>query len=87
MFQILASSSYDNTIKMFKEDEDEWINVATLTGHSSTVWSCDWSRDGMRLVSGSDDKTIRIWKRFDPGNVEGKPFRKLLACKCIRMFS
>ncbi|WP_321779143.1 caspase family protein [Sulfurimonas sp.] len=34
-------------------------NVATLVGHTSTVWSI--SIDGDRLVSGSGDQTIKLW--------------------------
>lgn len=27
MFQVLASASYDDTIKMYKEDDDDWYRV------------------------------------------------------------
>ena len=37
------------------------VAVIKLEGHSSSVWSVAWSADGRRVVSGSDDKTIRIW--------------------------
>ena len=67
----MASASYDNTIKLFQEDDGDWENINTLEGHDSTVWSISWSKDGNRLVSGSDDKTIRIWRRFRPGNMDG----------------
>ena len=33
-----------------------------FTGHSSYVRSVCFSPDGSRIVSGSDDKTVRIWK-------------------------
>lgn len=32
-------------------------------GHTSTVWSISWSPNGQFLASGSDDRTVRIWKR------------------------
>lgn len=32
-----------------------------LIGHTGTVWSLDFSKDGQRLVSGSNDGTVRIW--------------------------
>jgi WD40 repeat protein len=35
--------------------------VGVLTGHRSVVVSVAFSPDGRRLVSGSDDHTIRIW--------------------------
>ena len=33
----------------------------TLTGHSNFVWSVAFSRDGNRIVSGSEDWLVKIW--------------------------
>lgn len=64
--QILASASYDDTIKLYLDDpSDDWFCAATLTGHSSTVWSLAWEPEqGQYLASSSDDHTIRIWRRL-----------------------
>ena len=35
--------------------------VRTMTGHSGEVFSVAISADGKRVVSGSDDKTVKIW--------------------------
>lgn len=35
--------------------------VSTLEGHTETVQSVDWSRDGKLIASGSDDGTVRVW--------------------------
>jgi WD40 repeat protein len=40
--------------------------VCTLTGHSSLVFSVAFSPDGTRVVSGSRDKLVKIW-RSDTG--------------------
>ena len=55
-------------------DQTTWINTSTmgttlefencllrLHGHTSTVTSVSYSTDGTRIVSGSYDKTVRIW--------------------------
>lgn len=70
--QLLASASYDDTVKLYQEEEDDWVCCATLEGHESTVWSVAFDRGGERLASCSDDKTVRIWRRYEPGNEEGE---------------
>ncbi len=37
-------------------------NSLTLRGHGSWVRSCGFSKDGQRVLSGSDDGTWRVWK-------------------------
>jgi hypothetical protein len=49
LLQILASSSYDDSIKMYAEEDDDWECFDTLRDHKSTVWAIDWERDGHRL--------------------------------------
>jgi cytosolic iron-sulfur protein assembly protein CIAO1 len=80
---MVASSSYDNTIKMSIQDDDDWTCSATLgnlifnffhlklifncfiiESHESTVWSSDFNADGSKLVSCSEDKTLKIWKEL-----------------------
>ena len=39
-----------------------------LSGHSSYVTSVGFSADGSKVVSGSDDKTVKIWNA-DSGEV------------------
>lgn len=64
---VLASSSYDNNVRIWREDGDgEWVSVAVLEGHQGTVWGVQWEADPNkekfpRLMSFSADKTIRIW--------------------------
>lgn len=64
--QILASGSYDDTIKLYVDDPSEdWFCYTTLSGHTSTVWSMAFSPCGRLLASASDDNTVKIWRRFN----------------------
>jgi cytosolic iron-sulfur protein assembly protein CIAO1 len=69
----LASCSYDNTIKMYKEDlaDSDWVSFASLNSHTSTVWSIAFDESGKRLASVSDDQTMKIWQEYLPGNEQG----------------
>ena len=35
--------------------------IATLVGHTSAIEDVDWSHDGSRIVTASDDGTVRVW--------------------------
>ena len=66
---VLASASYDDTVRIWREDSDgDWVSVAVLEGHKHTVWGVVWEgrerdRDKFpRLATHSGDGTIRIWK-------------------------
>ncbi|KAI9755748.1 MAG: Cytosolic iron-sulfur protein assembly protein [Lichina confinis] len=99
---LLASSSYDETIRLYREEagEDDWLCVSVLNGHDGTVWAVDFegndlpglessvtsSRNeisplsereeclqerrasGPRLISCSDDLSIRVWRRRPPSD-------------------
>lgn len=42
--------------------ESDWnACLQTLEGHDDSVNSVDFSADGQRLASGTDDSTIKIW--------------------------
>ncbi|KAJ6532351.1 WD40-repeat-containing domain protein [Mycena capillaripes] len=48
---------------------DNWSSMLKVFhGHTDGVLSVAWSPDGMRIVSGSKDKTVRIWDS-ETGNV------------------
>jgi WD40 repeat protein len=42
-------------------DASTGAELNVLKGHTDWVNSVAISRDGMRIVSGSDDKTVRVW--------------------------
>ncbi|CAI4211665.1 unnamed protein product [Parascedosporium putredinis] len=59
--------------KLFKSEEPSWISpkpiveqgwspcLQTMVGHAGEVPSVAFSIDGTRIISGSDDTTIRVW--------------------------
>lgn len=65
---ILLSASYDDTIKVWAEEDGEWYCALTLTNvHTSTIWSIALSSSGVRMISASADCSIGIWKFYTIG--------------------
>ncbi|CAK7202734.1 hypothetical protein SEUCBS139899_005461 [Sporothrix eucalyptigena] len=58
-----VSSGFDQKIQVYSADD--WALVQTLNGHTGPVSSVDVSRDGMWIVSGGHDKTVKLWGRDD----------------------
>ena len=52
----------DNDLHIRAGRDRDWPrHLAEWTGHNGAVSSVVFSMDGMRVVSGSYDKTVRIW--------------------------
>ena len=56
---ILASASFDSTVRLW--DVDRGLCIHTLTKHTEPVYSVAFSPDGKYLASGSFDKCVHIW--------------------------
>jgi U3 small nucleolar RNA-associated protein 12 len=57
------SCSKDGTVKMV--DADTFHQIQVLNGHHSEVWCLAVSRLGDFVVSGSNDRSLRVWKRTE----------------------
>ncbi|ELU14118.1 hypothetical protein CAPTEDRAFT_4250 [Capitella teleta] len=56
---ILASASFDSTVRLWDVERGSCIH--TLTRHNEPVYSVAFSPDGKYLASGSFDKCVHIW--------------------------
>ena len=54
--------------------------------HDSTVWNISFDKTGTRLASCSDDRTIKIWQSYQPGNEQGTVASKYTMSK-MRFYS
>ena len=57
--RILASASYDKTMKLW--DVNTGKEIKTLTSHTGIVNSVSFSPNGKILASASEDKTVKLW--------------------------
>ena len=73
----------DSLLLNAREDEDPWqlpvTSEAVLEPHSRAVICLAWDESGSRLLSGSNDYSIKI---FDFGGMKSdcRPFRSLIPC-------
>lgn len=76
----LASCSFDETIRLFKDDGEDWTCVAVLKGHTGTVLYIDW--ENVDRIS----KTTQDGIERRPGDIEEstssnpKPTPRLVSC-------
>ncbi|KDR68088.1 hypothetical protein GALMADRAFT_146577 [Galerina marginata CBS 339.88] len=69
----LRESHHRGIARLFMEQFTDF-ELFVLEGHKHVVQSVAFSPDGRRVVSGSRDKTVRIWDA-ETGEQVGEPFR------------
>ena len=57
----------------------------TLTGHSGYVRSVSYSPDGKHIVSGSEDKTVKIWDSTTGKEVSVLLCDRPIICSCVHL--
>ena len=57
------SAGKDRLVKYW--DGDRFEHIFTLAGHKGEVWAAATAPDGSFLVTGSHDRSIRVWRRTD----------------------
>ena len=57
----LVTCSYDDSVRIWQEQGDEWECMQTLRGHTGTVWAASFDKKGERLVTCSGDGSLRLW--------------------------
>jgi U3 small nucleolar RNA-associated protein 12 len=59
------SAGKDGKVKEW--DADKFERIITLDGHLHEIWSLAVSFDGKFVVTGSHDKSLRLWERtYEP---------------------
>ncbi|MGB8702378.1 MAG: WD40 repeat domain-containing protein, partial [Thermosynechococcaceae cyanobacterium] len=64
--QVLASGQTDCNLHLWQVANGQ--KLGTLTGHSKLVYGLGSSPNGQYLVSGSEDKTLKIWSQQPMGD-------------------
>eukprot|EP00730_Choanoeca_flexa_P000510 TRINITY_DN10227_c0_g1_i5.p1 TRINITY_DN10227_c0_g1~~TRINITY_DN10227_c0_g1_i5.p1 ORF type:complete len:793 (+),score=117.30 TRINITY_DN10227_c0_g1_i5:2-2380(+) len=64
----LVSVSRDRCIGLFQRSDDGAMYELTQLlqkAHDRIIWSCAWSKNGQFLITGSRDKTLKVWSVVD----------------------
>jgi WD40 repeat protein len=66
---VLASASNDGTVRLWQfmgePGAEKWGHVGTIRGHMAGVWSVAAGPEVGTLVTGSEDRTLGIWRIAD----------------------
>eukprot|EP00873_Tetraselmis_striata_P028763 jgi/Tetstr1/449027/TSEL_003795.t1 len=72
---LLASVSYDYTVRLWNALTGEEALPQPLRGHTEPVTSVAFSPDGTRLASASHDETVRVWNALTGEEALPQPLR------------
>ncbi len=59
--RLANKTTINTTLKQLKQTLNRHEDNVMLNGHDSGVWTLSYNVDGSMLVSGSGDKTIKLW--------------------------
>ncbi len=73
--QTIATGGFDHRVLLWKPEDQPWTNLqllaegkqdqspvfTALDSHTSGVRTLEYSSDGRRLLTGSDDNTLKLW--------------------------
>jgi WD40 repeat protein len=66
----VATGSEDSDIRLWDAATGQYL--LSLSGHSAAVNDLRFSPDGKRIVSASDDGSVKVWGEFDSDALIGK---------------
>jgi len=70
--RLLATGGEQKMIQVFEMASRSVLRQ--FKGHSKAVHVCRWSADGLRLASGSDDTTVKLWDLNDASSTAVETF-------------
>ena len=79
--QSFAPACTDADLRVLVHEQE-----CTLRGHSGDVNSVAYSPDGKHIVSGSDDKTVKIWDSTTSKEVSVLFCDCPIVCCCVECF-
>jgi cytosolic iron-sulfur protein assembly protein CIAO1 len=91
--EILLSASYDETIRIWAEEDGDWYCALSIASvHTSTIWTIAVAPSATRFISGSADQSLAIYKCFTPEELQqrgaisgqqGATSRKKATWECV----
>uniref|UniRef100_A0A914YQC5 Probable cytosolic iron-sulfur protein assembly protein CIAO1 homolog n=1 Tax=Panagrolaimus superbus TaxID=310955 RepID=A0A914YQC5_9BILA len=66
-YDLLISGGYDNALRMYYYDGDDWVSAQDIEGaHGSTIWSASFDPSGRYMVSVCAEHVVKIWELTSP---------------------